>query len=263
MILAGWQLAVPDVRAAMAFEWMLAWRRRRQRGTILVGLLPILFASIVVLLKSLGIIPVLSVDILPGVMALGYLPVFLVVVPLLLGTSLVGREAEAGTLTFLLVRPISRASLLLGKFVGAWAVACVLLCGSLLVVNVILLGADGFRDAGLALRVIPGNLGVLCLGALAYAALFTLVGLVSSRPALVGLFVAFVWEVGIPVLPGTIRNFTIRHHLVGLLPGDSIPAYARLTLQPPDAPIALLWLLGGSAMMLLLSIAIFTRRDYP
>jgi ABC-2 type transport system permease protein len=261
--LAGWQLALPDVRAAMAFEWMLAWRRRRQRGTIVVGLLPILFAAIVVALKSVGIIPVMAIDILPGIMALGYLPVFVVVLPLMLGTSLIGREAEAGTLAFLLIRPISRASLLLGKFVGAWAVACVLLCGSLVVVNVILLGADGFRDAGSALGVVPGNLAVLCVGALAYAALFTLVGLVSSRPALVGLFVAFVWEVGIPVLPGAIRNLTIRHHLVGLLPGDSIPAYARLTLQPPDAPVALLWLLGGTALMLLLSMAIFTRRDYP
>lgn len=258
-----WQLSWRDVQAAAAFEWTLAWRRRRQRLTMIVGMLPLVVALLLVALKMVGIVPMLAVDILPSVLALGYIPVFVVVIPLLLGTSLIGREAEGGTLAYLFVRPLSRVSLLLGKFVGAWGVACLLLTGSLVLVNLLLLASDGFRDAWFALRILPLNLLVLCIGALAYAALFTAVGLLTSRPALVGLFVAFVWELGIPFLPGTLRNFTIRHHLVGLLAADSMPSYVRLTIQPPEPLVAIAWLSLGVFVWLSLSMWIFSRRDFP
>ena len=138
-----------------------------------------------------------------------------------------------------------------------------LLGGSLLACNLLLLGADGFAETGRALKVIPGNLFAMCVGAFAYMAFFTLVGLVASRPALVGLFMAFVWENAIPWLPGTIQNFTVRYHLVALLPEDSIPVYVRLSRGEPNPFMALVWLLGGAAVTMALAIWVFRRRDYP
>jgi ABC-type transport system involved in multi-copper enzyme maturation permease subunit len=257
------ELNPTDLRAAFEFEWMLSWRRRRQRGTLLVGLLPVLFALLIILLKWVGLVPVLAVDVLPALFALAYVPVLLVILPLLVGTSLIAREAEANTLAFLLVRPVSRASLLLGKFLGGWVVVCVLLCSTLVLCNLLLLLADGFLDAGLALKVLPANLVALCFGAFTYTALFTLVGLVANRPALVGLFVAFLWENAIPWLPGMIQNFTVRYHLMALLPDDSIPVYVHLSRGAPNPFLAILWLIGGAALMLLLAVWIFRRRDYP
>jgi len=229
----------------------------------LIGLLPVLFALLVVILKWIGIIPVLAIDVLPALFGLGYIPVLLVIIPLLLGTNLIAREAEANTLAFLLVRPISRSSLLVGKFLGAWLVACVLLGASLLACNILLLGSDGFAEAGRTLRVIPGNLFAMSVGALAYMAFFTLVGLIASRPALVGLFMAFVWENAIPWLPGTIQNFTVRYHLVALLPEDSVPIYVRLSRCEPNPFMALVWLLGGAVVTMALAVWVFRRRDYP
>lgn len=252
-----------DLRAAFEFEWMLSWKRRRQRGIILIGLLPILFSLLIILLKWLGPMERMAVDVVPTLFALGYVPVLLVIVPLLIGTNLIAREAEANTLAFLLVRPISRAALLLGKFLGGWAVCCVLLCVSLVACDLLLLLSDGFLEAGRALRVLPGELFALCVGAFAYTALFTLVGLLANRPALVGLFVAFVWENAIPWLPGMIQNFTVRYHLMALLPEDSIPVFIHLSRGASHPLLAMLWLLGGAAGLLAASVWIFRRRDYP
>ena len=259
----GREIVLADLRAALDFEWMLSWRRRRQRGTLLVGLLPVLFAILIIVLKWVGLVPVLAVDILPTLFAVGYIPVLLVLIPLLLGTNLIAREAEANTLAFLLVRPLSRASLLLGKFLGAWAVATVLLASSLILCTFLLLLSDGFLDAGRVLKVLPAEIFALSVGAFCYVALFTLVGLVASRPALVGLFVAFVWENAIPWLPGMIQNFTVRYHLMAVLPEESVPVFVHLARGEPNLFIALLWLLGGATAMLLASVLIFRRRDYP
>jgi ABC-type transport system involved in multi-copper enzyme maturation permease subunit len=153
--------------------------------------------------------------------------------------------------------------LLLGKFLGAWMVACVLLGVSWLLCTLLLLLADGFLDAGFVLKDLPANLFAIAVGTFSYMALFTLVGLIASRPAMVGLFVAFVWENAIPWLPGMIQNFTVRYHLMALLPDDSTPVFVHLSRNEPNLIVALLWLFVGAAAMLLASVWIFRRRDYP
>jgi ABC-type transport system involved in multi-copper enzyme maturation permease subunit len=257
-----------DLRAATGFEWRLFWRRRRLRGTALLAALPVLLALLIALLKTVNLEwlqPILprGVDILPLFFVVAYLRVLLVVLPLLLGASLVAREVEAGTLAYLLVRPLSRASLLLGKCLGAWLVASVLLGVSFLLAALLLLGADGFAEAGPSLRQLPSYLVSLWLGSLAYGAIFTLVGLTSRRPGLVGLFLAFGWESAIPYLPGLIRSFTVRYHLVALVPDAGLPLGALGALAAPSVPSALLWLVAGSAVLLTLSVFIFSQRDYP
>ena len=112
------ELRPADLRAALDFEWMLSWRRRRQRGTLIVGVLPVLFTILVVVLKWIGLVPTMAIDILPFLFGVAYVPILLLIIPLLLGTNLIAREAEANTLVFLLVRPISRASLLVVKAPG-------------------------------------------------------------------------------------------------------------------------------------------------
>ncbi len=256
-----------DMLAMSILEWTFYWRRRRLRGATVLAALPVVLAAIVGLLKIadfdwLDPVQTRSVDILPWFFVLWYLRALLVVIPLLFGTSLISKEVEGETLAFLFVRPISRASILTGKFLGAWWSASALLCGSFLVSALILLVADGFADAGEALVALPGYLFTLAIGALAYTALFVIVGLVSRRPALVGLFLAFGWESAIPYLPGLIRNFTVRFHLTALMPDTGLPTAVLGTLTIPPAASALVWLVLGSAVWVLASIVVFSRRDF-
>jgi ABC-type transport system involved in multi-copper enzyme maturation permease subunit len=259
----GERLRGADVAAAAGFQWKLSWQRRKLRGALLLQLLPVVFALLVAGLKLRGRVDVLGTDALSMLLATFYLQILLVVVPLLFGTGLVTRDAEARTLAYLLVRPLSRGSLLAGKFLGSWAAASLALCVSLGLCAVLLLGADRFQDAGPWLGRLPRTGLLLVLGALAYGTLFTLVGLVFPRPALVGLFLAFGWEAAIPWLPGWIKMLTVRHHLAALLPRQSLPSGLLSALDPPSVASGLAWLLIGSVVGLWLAIWVFARRDYP
>lgn len=252
-----------DVARAAAFEWRLAWSRTRRRLALMLHALPIALAVLMAALHAAGVVTALGSDALTGLVVTLYLSILLVVVPLVFGTSLVAQEAEARTLVYLLVRPLSRGSLLCGKFAGAWLASTLMSCASVSVAAVILLGVDGFADAGIWTGRLPLVWAVMALGGLAYGALFTLVGLVFSRPALVGLALAFGWETAIPFLPGSLRLFTVRHHLSAFLPADLLPATLRAALAPSNPAVALLWLLGGAAVCLTVAIVVFARRDYP
>ena len=264
---SGAKLRRHDVAAAMMLEWRLFWRRRRLRAPVVLAALPVLLAVLVAILKTVDfgwLDPVLprGVDIVP-LFFIGFVRVLLVVLPLLLGAGLVAREVETGTLSYLLVRPLSRGSLLLGKALGAWLICSILLGASWMGAALLLLAADGFDSAGSTLLQIPSYLLTLVVGAFAYGALFTLVGLISRRPGLIGIFLAFGWESAIPFLPGLIRNFTVRFHLAALAPDTGLPLVALGTLAVPSIPTALLWLSGGSCLALAASILVFAHRDYP
>lgn len=255
--------ALVDIRRAARFEWALAWQARRRRLPVLVALLPVLLSLLAVGLKVAGIVVMRGSDALVIVASSLYLLLLVVILPLLYGTQLVAQEAEARTLVYLLVRPLSRGSLLLGKFCGAWAACTALLVGSLLVTELLWLGSDRFQDASPALAHLPRMALTLALGALAYGAIFTLVGLVFARPALVGLALALGWENAIPFLPGWIKTLTVRHHLAAMLPASALPPGVHSALAPPVWGLALSWLLGGAVVALAVSMWLFARRDYP
>lgn len=252
-----------DVVRAGEFEWRLAWSRTRRRLALLMHALPVVLALLIAVLHAAGIVTALGSDALTGLVATVYLSILLVVVPLVFGTSLVAQEAEARTLVYLLVRPLSRGSLLLGKFAGAWLASTLMSCVSVTITAAILLGVDGFADAGTWAGRLPRVWAVMALGGLAYGALFTVVGLLFSRPALIGLALAFGWETAIPFLPGSLRLFTVRHHLCAFLPSDLLPATLRAALGPSSPWVASAWLLGGAAVCLTVAVAVFARRDYP
>ena len=249
------------VRAAR-FEWQLAWSRSRRRLAFLLYALPVCLAIGVVALHATGIVTTLGSDALTGLVGAVYLQILLVIVPLVFGTGLVAQEAEARTLVYLLVRPLSRGSLLVGKFLGAWIAATLMLCASVLCAAVLLLAIDGFADAGPWVERLVRVFGVVALGTLAYGALFTFVGLVFARPALVGLAVAFGWETAIPFLPGSLRLLTVRHHLVAFLPTDLLPAALRVALAPPTPLMALTWLVVSSALLMAAAVVAFSKRDF-
>ncbi len=248
---------------AARFEWRLAWQRQRLRLPVALGLLPALVAGVGVLLQRAGIVVVQGSDVLAQIVGTIYVQFLVVLLPLVHGTALVAQEAEARTLVYLLVRPLSRGSLLAGKFLGSWAATALQLVASLAVTAALLLGAEGFAGAGAWAGRLAGLALALVLGSLAYGALFTLVGLVFSRPALVGLFLAFGWESAIPFLPGWIRHLSVRHHLAAVLPSGALPGPMLSAMHPPDPAVGVAWLLGGAALALAAAIGLFARRDYP
>lgn len=243
-----------------AFEWRLAWLRRR--GSLLLYAIPVGVAALGAVFMRLGWITAQGSDALGAVVGVLFFSFLVVLAPLVFGVGLVLPEAESRTLVYLLVRPVGRPSLFLGKFLGAWMAASVLLVGSLLLAALLLLGAGG-GDVGPALLRLPRQALVLVVGALAYGSLFALLGLVLARPVLFAVFLGFGWESAIPFLPGWIKALTVRHHLAALLPAEGLPAGLRAALDPPGVAAGSAWLLASSLVALALAAWVFARRDFP
>src|SRR5262249_11393153 len=159
--------------------------------------------------------------------------------------------------------PLSRTSLLVGKFFGAWLAATLMSCVSVTLVAAVLLGSDHFADVSVWVTRLPRVWGVLALGGLTYRAPFTFGGPLLARPALVRLGLGFGGETAIPFLPGSLRLLTVRHHLSAFLPSELLPSALRIVLSPPSVPEALAWLTLGAALFMTSAAMLFARRDYP
>jgi hypothetical protein len=252
-----------EVGRATRFQWALAWRHRRLGRTLLAAAIPVLLAIVGAVLVRTGWVPLRGSEALGQLVLAVHIHILLVVIPLQFGTGLIAQEEEARTLPFLLVRPLSRGSLLVGKFLGAWLAACVMLVASLVVSAALLLGADGFEGAAAWAGYLPRLAVLLIVGALAYGVLFTLVGLLAARPALVGVFLAFGWENALAYLPGWIKLLTIRHHLTGLLPRAAVPGASWIAIDPPSAWAGTATLILAALGGLVAATLIFGRRDCP
>jgi ABC-2 type transport system permease protein len=177
-------------------------------------------------------------------------------------TALVADEVEARTITFLLTRPLRRASVLLGKFAAYTATTWSLALPPLVASFFLLAGAHGGQ--GLAARVpdLFRDLGVCALALLSYGALFTLAGVVLRRPVIPGLLFLFVWEL-VANLPGYMPRLTLTAYLRSLVrhrPADE--GFAEMFGQILPAPLCLAVLAGVTAVSLGAAVWIFSRREY-
>ena len=143
----------------------------------------------------------------------------------LFGTSVLGDELEDGTIIYLLTKPIDRWLILLPKVLAAWLLTTSLVVVSLIVAVLIVLGGG---DGG---QIILGFSLAVAVGSLAYAVVFALLSIVTSRALIAGLIFVFIWEGAVTgIFPG-IRYLSIRHYTLGLadwltnVPTDFLDAY--------------------------------------
>lgn len=151
--------------------------RRRMIGFALLSLVPAAF----LLMAARGRAPE-GVDSDLGLLLVT--PLFSVVLPLItlvLAGSALGDERNEKTLSFLTLRPVARTSITGAKSLAASAVAAALAAlGALALVGV-------YMGMGGSAAVLPAILVGTTIACLIYGAGFTLLGLVVSRPTLVGL----------------------------------------------------------------------------
>lgn len=148
---------------------------------------------------------------------------------LIAGSAVVAEEAADRTLTWVFVRPVSRAGFFLGRLLA-------LLIPLLLVLTAATAGmlavaqssptSGAVLSDGHALRVTLVVLG----GATAYTALFAALGSRLKHPLMVGMGYAFVVEALFGNLTGPTMKLALSHHLRSLLV-DSCAAYERLAVQ--------------------------------
>lgn len=199
----------------------------------------LIFRKSTLLLVALAAIPVLIAVIFeigndgetaPEEFAVEVLAVWLVTTTLLpltsvlFGTSVLGDELEDGTIIYLLTKPVQRWLILLPKIAAAWLLTTALVVASLLISVLIVMGGDGGS-------IMLGFGVAAAIGALAYAVVFTLLSIATSRALIAGLIFVFIWEGAVTGIFEGVRYFSIRHYTLGIaewvsdVPSDYLDAY--------------------------------------
>lgn len=169
---------------------------------------------------------------------------------------LIRDDVQADTLGFLLTRPVTRARLLLLKF----------LCLTLLVQGVVLVAGVIILLCGLAKGVtVPGLVlpffASQAIAVLAYGALATLFGLLSRKYMVLGLVYGGIVEVGIGGIPTNIQVLAVSHHLETVLARCAVIQDA-FNWTAGTYGSALLHTVGGAAGVILVSMLLFSVREY-
>ncbi len=240
----------------------------RSRRTLVIGLLcflPALGAAggAALVLSGIASHEVTGFMIYSNIITGIYIYVMLVVVTLFYGTALVSDELEEKTLTYLLMRPVPKATIYLGKYLSYLVAGALLLLPSAALCFLITMTADPAGELAHHLPVLFQDLGVLALGILAYGSLYTLLGAVSKRPVFVGLLFALVWETAVTFIPGYLSKLTIKYYLITLLPhAAGERGLISLVETTASKPLAIVWLLMVTVALLALGSWIFTNREY-
>jgi ABC-type transport system involved in multi-copper enzyme maturation permease subunit len=236
------------------------------RRSVLMALLvaaPIAFAILYRVLAATGNAPPLGPsDIYALMVAVYWIRNVLPLAALFYATSLVADEVEGRTLTYLLTRPLTRASIFAGKFAAYLATTFTLALPAGVVTFFVLMTAPNAPPLGAAAADLPRDLGVMLLTLAVYGAFFGLLGVLLKRPVIPGLVFLYGWEL-LANLPGYMPRLTITAWLRSLIrhrPAEE--GLAGLFQQVLPVEQALLVLPLAAIVFLAAASWIFSSREY-
>ena len=180
------------------------------------------------------------------------------------GTALIADEVEDKTITYLFTRPVSRSSILVGKYLAYLVCTTLVVLPSVMIVFFLLVPLG---EIGSSFGTLLTDLGLLALGLAVYGALFALVGALLQRPLIAGLVFAFGWEQIAMLMPGYVRRFTAVYYLQGLVP-HTIPSEGIASLlayafnDSPGVATCLISLGIATVVALVLAARTVGRKEY-
>jgi ABC-type transport system involved in multi-copper enzyme maturation permease subunit len=182
------------------------------------------------------------------------------------GTALVADEVDDKTITYLFTRPISRGSVLLGKYLAYLACTLLLILPSVTLVYFLIVPLGG-GSIGAAFPSLMADLGLLAAGLIAYGAVFALVGARLKRPLIIGLVFALGWEPGVLLFPGYLKRLTVAYYLQGLVPhampdDSAISMLLQVFREVPGVPVSLISLAVITFCTLWVAIRTVETREY-
>jgi ABC-2 type transport system permease protein len=245
----------------LSLEGML-WTRR----TLLMGMLVALPALLAVVYRILLSRPDLGLpspdETYGGTVALYWIRNALPLAALFFGTSLVADEVEGRTLTYLLTRPLTRASIFAGKFAAYLATTFSLALPAEVLTFFLYKTAPGSSGVAASLGDLLRDTGAIALTLVVYGAFFALLGVLLKRPVIPGLLFLYGWEL-LANLPGYLPRFTLTAWLRSLIhhhPAEEGLGGLYQQILPADQSLAVL--LVATAAFLAGASWIFSTREY-
>jgi ABC-2 type transport system permease protein len=199
---------------------------RTARLALVLSLIPALFAAIYVA-RPWEVTPAeFLIDLFRELIV----PTLLPIVVLLPATAAFGNELEDGTLPYLLMKPVSRLRLVLGKYAAVLLVTVPALLAGLVVTTLVASRGPDARDLE---RILVAMAGASVAAAALLSAVFVLVSLVVPRSLLAGMIYIFAWESLLGrFLPG-VRAISSREYALRVFDGllaDDFPTALSASL---------------------------------
>ncbi|MCP4155072.1 MAG: ABC transporter permease subunit [bacterium] len=255
---------VNDIKTVFSFFFKAGVRAKRTKLFFLFTLIPSIIFFILSLVNLTGPrypfpLPTLFVQI--G--ALFYFQLFIQFLALFYGSTVLSDEVDNKTMVYLTTSPVSKASIMAGKFSAHFLIISIIVVSGLTLSYIIcnfsnLLNGPYLVKFGM-------YIGVGLLSLVSYSALFTLMGTVLRRAVIAGLFYLFVWEFFVQYIPGTTQKLTINHYVKSLLPQSFTGEASLLTFQLEASSTfeSISTLLVLAILFLSLSTFIFYKKQYP
>lgn len=254
------------VARSLSQTWAMARLTMRNlvvsKRTILMVLLACVPIGIAVIMRS--VMPQeagrpSSQDLFTGQFIGLYVYFVVILTTIFYGTSLLADERSQRTLTFLMIRPLPRELIVLGKFLTYAVGASALLVASLAVTYSIFMGLD--RDVALFRETVPflECVRVVVLAVLAYGAIFTFCGATFKRPVIAAFFYCFVWESILPYLPIFLKKLTVMHYVQSLIPNWIEQGGVFTFPMDPTPSATAVWTLIGICVAFLILTALSLR----
>ena len=181
---------------------------------------------------------------LDGMLVAGILPI----VTMALSTAAFGNELEDRTLSYLMLNPISRWRIAMPKLLASIAISGPLLIAS--GVTAVLLGFDGDLRAALAVGV------AIFAGVVAYAAIFTWFGLITSRALAFALIYVLLWEGVISSFIQGVDYLSVRGYTLAIMYGINETGFESLGSRVIELPAGI----AGAALVTVVFLFLLVRR---
>jgi hypothetical protein len=171
--------------------------------------------------------------------------------------GLIRDEVQADTLGFLTTRPLSRARLLLAKFISqtAWVQLLVL------IETLLLFAVGGLRQMSGLAALLPLFVAAQFLAVLAWSALGVCLGQATKRYMAAALLYGLVVEAGIGQIPTNINNLSLIRQLKSLLAHDAV-LQGIYDWSAKGLPYCVGALVLATGIFLTAAALLFTFREY-
>lgn len=251
------------VRRVFGFFFFLGRRTGKARVFFLLAMIPVALAVLVRILMAGRTGEAVSV--FNDILMVFYLQFYVVVLSLFYGTSVLPEDIEGRTMAYLVTRPVSKPSVVIGKY-AAYTALMAIMTGVSLTLSFFVMNSSRAGEASLY-RQFFGYAGVLALAILAYTGLFTFLGALLKRALLLGLVFGFGWENVIQYFPGSTQKFSVVHYLKSLLPRRPLSGRGTLSvllfrLEPTAHLTAVIILVLLAAAGVGLACWLFRMKEY-
>ncbi|MEE8442458.1 MAG: ABC transporter permease [Dehalococcoidia bacterium] len=190
-------------------------------------------------------------SLLDGMMVAAIMPI----VTMAMATATFGDEVSDRTLSYLVLKPVPRWLIVLPKMLAA-----VMVAGLLIIVSGVaaaILGLQGSFQAVLAVGV------ALFAGVVAYSAIFTWAGLVTTRALGFALIYVFLWEGLISSFLGGVRYLSVRSYTLAIMHGIDGEGFEVLESRVIEFPAAVVGAVAVTAVFFWLAVCRLRRMDVP